>query len=53
MQYLTDPETLNLKELGIDELISPESLAAREVRQLIKTKAATESIEFENEKLVL
>lgn len=53
MQYLTEVEVLNLRELGIDELISPESLAAREVRHLIKTNAASESIEFENGKIVL
>jgi trk system potassium uptake protein TrkA len=35
MQYLTDEDTLNIREFGIDELISPESLAAREVRHLI------------------
>lgn len=53
MQYLTDSEILNIHELGIDELISPESLAAREVRHLIKTNAASESIEFENGKITL
>jgi trk system potassium uptake protein TrkA len=53
MQYLTDAKTMNIRELGIDELISPESLAAREVRHLIKTNAATESIEFENGKITL
>ncbi|PTM03748.1 MAG: Trk system potassium transporter TrkA [Bacteroidetes bacterium] len=53
MQYLTDEDTLNIRELGIDELISPESLAAREVRHLINTNAASESIEFENGKITL
>ena len=53
MQYLTDPDTLNLHELGIDELISPESLAAREVRHLVKANAANETIEFENGKITL
>lgn len=53
MQYLTNPDALNLRDLGIDELISPESLAAREVRYLIKTNAASESIEFENGKITL
>lgn len=53
MQYLTDDETLNIKDFGIDELISPESLAAREVRHLINTNAASESIEFENGKINL
>tara|TARA_R110001592_G_scaffold162584_2_gene395896 strand:+ start:22041 stop:23381 length:1341 start_codon:yes stop_codon:yes gene_type:complete len=53
MQYLTDEDTLNIREFGIDELISPESLAAREVRHLINTNAASESIEFENGKITL
>ncbi len=53
MQYLTDDHILNIRDLGIDELISPESLAAREVRHLINTNAASESIEFENGKITL
>jgi trk system potassium uptake protein TrkA len=53
MQYLSKSDILDIKELGIDELISPESLAAREVRHLVKTNAATESIEFENGKIAL
>ncbi len=53
MQYLTDSGTVDVREFGIDELISPESLAAREVRHLIKTNAASESIEFENGKITL
>ena len=53
MRYLTHPEDLDLRDLGIDELISPESLAAREVRYLIKAIAASESIEFERGKITL
>ncbi|HBF19670.1 MAG: Trk system potassium transporter TrkA [Owenweeksia sp.] len=53
MQYLNECETLDIKSLGIDELISPESLASREVRHLINTNAASESIEFENGKITL
>ncbi len=53
MQYLTECETLDIKDFGIDELISPESLASREVRHLINTNAASESIEFENGKITL
>ncbi|WP_421753565.1 Trk system potassium transporter TrkA [Croceimicrobium sp.] len=53
MQYLTSDDVLNIRELGIDELISPESLAAREVRHLLNTNAASESIEFENGKINL
>lgn len=53
MQYLTDQELLNISDFGIDELISPESLAAREVRHLIETNAASESVVFENGKITL
>lgn len=53
LQYLTDQHILDIREMGIDELISPESLAAREVRYLIRTNAATESLEFENGKINL
>lgn len=52
MQYLNE-EKINIRDLGIDELISPESLAAREIRHLLKTNAASESIEFENGKITL
>lgn len=52
MQYLNE-EKINIRDLGIDELISPESLAAREIRHLLKTNAANESIEFENGKITL
>ncbi|MGB0176070.1 MAG: Trk system potassium transporter TrkA [Owenweeksia sp.] len=53
MQYLNECDTLDIKSFGIDELISPESLASREVRHLINTNAASESIEFENGKITL
>jgi trk system potassium uptake protein TrkA len=52
LQYLSN-EGIELKSMGIDELISPESLAAREMRHLVKTNAASESIEFENGKITL
>lgn len=51
MEYLIDKEILDLKELGIDELISPESLAAREIKYLLKESASTDTFEFENGKL--
>lgn len=53
MQYLINSDILNIRDLGIDELISPESLAAREVRHLLRTNAASESIDFENGKITL
>ncbi|OFY47644.1 MAG: Trk system potassium transport protein TrkA [Bacteroidetes bacterium GWF2_41_31] len=42
MEYLVDKDTLDLHDLGIDELISPESLAAREVKYMLKSPALTE-----------
>lgn len=42
MEYLVDRETLDLRDLGIDELVSPESLAAREVKYLLKSPVLTE-----------
>jgi len=42
MEYLTDKKTLDLQELGIDVLISPESLATREVRYILKSPALKE-----------
>ncbi|HAF30657.1 MAG TPA: Trk system potassium transporter TrkA [Bacteroidales bacterium] len=42
MEYLVDKDTLDLRDLGIDELVSPESLAAREVKYLLKSPALTE-----------
>ena len=48
LEYLTDRDTLDLKSMGIDELISPESLAAREIKRLLKESAVTDSFDFEN-----
>jgi trk system potassium uptake protein TrkA len=42
MEYLVDKDTLDLCDLGIDELVSPESLAAREVKYLLKSPVLTE-----------
>jgi len=42
MEYLVDKDTLDLCDLGIDELVSPESLAAREVKYLLKSPLLTE-----------
>lgn len=42
MEYLVDKDTLDLRDLGIDELVSPESLAAREVKYLLKSPVLTE-----------
>ena len=51
MEYLVNKSVLDFKDLGIDELISPESLAAREIKRLLKESAVTDSFEFEDGKL--
>ena len=46
-EFMLDKKTLDLKDIGIDELISPESLAAREVKRLLRIAAVTDSFEFD------
>lgn len=46
-EYLLRREKLDLQNLGIDELISPETLAAREIKRLLKDSALTDSFEFD------
>ncbi len=52
-EYLHRKDKLDLKSIGIDEIISPESLAAREIKRLLKESAATDSFEFEKGMLSL
>lgn len=52
-EYLTNTEKINLKDIGIDELISPESLAAREIKRLLRESALTDTFEFDNGMLSL
>jgi len=46
-------KAVDFRELGVDELISPEMLAAEEIKQLLKENAVTDSYEFEDGKLSL
>ncbi len=46
VEYLLNKDNLDLCKLGIDELISPESLAAREIKRLLKA-ALTDTFEFD------
>jgi len=46
-EFIYQKDKLNLKHLGIDDIISPESLAAREIKRLLKEVALTDSFEFE------
>lgn len=53
IEYLQDKDVLNLKDIGVDELISPESLAAREIKRLLREAALTDTFEFDNGQLTL
>lgn len=53
IEFLHQREKLDLKSMGIDEIISPESLAAKEIKRLVKESALTDTFEFENGKLSL
>ncbi|MBN2805320.1 MAG: Trk system potassium transporter TrkA [Prolixibacteraceae bacterium] len=46
MEYLIDKKTLDLKKLGIDDLISPESLACREIKHILKSPVLTETFDI-------
>jgi trk system potassium uptake protein TrkA len=46
-EYLLRKDKLDLKNIGIDEIISPESLAAREIKRLLRETATTDSFDFE------
>jgi len=46
-EFLFKKEKLDLSRLGIDEIISPESLAAREINRLLKDTALTDTFMFE------
>ncbi|MDH5597844.1 MAG: NAD-binding protein, partial [Cyclobacteriaceae bacterium] len=53
MEYMLEKDKIDLRQLGIDELISPESLAAREIKRLLKDVAITDTFDFDNGKLSL
>ncbi|MEM6522532.1 MAG: Trk system potassium transporter TrkA [Bacteroidota bacterium] len=53
VEYLLNKEKLDLRELGIDEIISPESLAAKEIKRLLKEIALTDTFDFDEGKLSL
>ncbi len=46
-EFIDEKEQLRFHELGIDELISPEELAATEIQQILNQSAFNESYEFE------
>ena len=53
VELLHTREELNLSNVGIDEIISPASLAAREIKRLLKQSALTDTFEFEKGMLSL
>ena len=46
-EFLLKREKLDLEKLGIDEIISTETLAAKEIKRLLKDVAFTDSFEFD------
>ncbi len=52
-EFLVNRDKLNLASIGIDELISPASLAAREIKRLCRESALTDFIDFDKGKLSL
>ena len=46
-EFLLDKKSVNLAQVGIDEFISPESLAAREIKRLLRIAAVTDTFEFD------
>jgi trk system potassium uptake protein TrkA len=53
VEFLLNREKLDLASIGIDELISPASLAAREIKRLCRESAMTDFIDFDKGKLSL
>ncbi len=52
-EYLKDNYKEKLKDMGIDELIYPESLAAKEIIAAVKQTGTRQMIEFSSGKLIL
>lgn len=52
-EFITNEEHIGFKKFGIDELISPELLAANEISLLLNQSAFTETYEFEQEALIM
>ncbi len=53
LEYLTSEQRKNFTDLGVDNLISPVQLAAREIERLIKQCSFTDVFDFERGKLSL
>lgn len=53
LEYLSDANTAIFREIGIDALVCPEDIAAKEILDLLKQTAATEIFDFSDGKLSL
>jgi trk system potassium uptake protein TrkA len=52
-EFIRAKETISFQEIGVDELISPEELAANEIQQLLDQSAFSNSYGFEEGALTL
>ena len=52
-EFIDNKDTIRFSELGIDELISPEELAANEIKLLLNQSAFNDTYEFEEGKLIM
>lgn len=52
-EYLKERNKKMLRELGIDAVVSPENIAAKEITNLLNQSAASETFEFSHGKLSL
>ncbi|RKR07834.1 trk system potassium uptake protein TrkA [Maribacter vaceletii] len=52
-EFIKNKDILKFSELGIDELISPEALAAEEIQLLLNKSAFNDTYEFEDGKLIM
>ena len=53
IELIKAKEKISFKDIGVDELISPEELAAAEIQQLLDQSAFSNSYEFESGALTL
>ena len=53
VEFLNKKEIFDLKDIGVDEVISPEALVAKELSRLLKDSSVTDTFEFDDGKLEL
>lgn len=52
-EFIDNKDVIKFEELGIDELISPEALAANEIQLLLNKSGFNDTFEFEDGKLIM